>query len=77
MQESELSASHLTSPEVQRDPQNGPYLPPERVCYVCGEGAWAWNGQRYVCTGSPRSAQLHADYEQFSLALHQRYFGGQ
>jgi len=76
MSESDLFAPQSSSTNIQLDQPSGPYPPLQRACYVCGEQAWSWNGERYVCAGSARSVQAHANYEQFSAELRQRYYDG-
>nr|BBH86241.1 hypothetical protein KTC_09920 [Thermosporothrix sp. COM3] len=50
--------------ETGTPPQgNAPYGPPERPCFICGQQAWHWNGEGYVCASGDAK---HQEREQWS-----------
>jgi hypothetical protein len=38
------------------DPGDGPYPPPQRNCYVCGQRCWHWNKEKesYECASGDK-----------------------
>jgi hypothetical protein len=69
---SEVSANeHEQSPEHLSTDQ---LAPPQRVCLVCGEVAWRWNGNVYQCGSGNALHGEEARFQESFAAKVQEYY---
>lgn len=73
-QQAPLLGNKETTVSAPKWTGEGPYPPPARACYVCGQTAWQWDGEGYTCAGDQ---EAHAEYAVFLVALYRRLNGQQ